>query len=165
MNEFVSVFAHGAAKRTGIKCGFAGQRQQSAHVHADQFAGGHANHRGQRAVHAQNFVILIMHDDEVGNGVKDFQPVAVRLFDASKEAGIFQCHGGVSGNGIEQVAIFDGERTVASRQAKQTGEISIGTGKPNHHQVAPAQGRGQLRTEQFGGSARNNRFSSLRSEF
>ena len=37
---------------------------KSAHVDADQFGGGDSDHGGQRAVHAQNFVGFIVHDDQ-----------------------------------------------------------------------------------------------------
>ena len=60
------------------------------------------------------------------------------LFDASEQARIFQGHGGVPGNGFEQVAVFGGERTSASGEAEQTGEVSVGSGKSNHYQVVPA---------------------------
>ena len=138
MNELVAVLAHGAAKRAGVKRGFVGKSQQSAHVDADQFAGSDADHGGQRAVYAQNFVGFVVHHDEVGDGVKNFQPVAIGLFDAGEQAGIFQSHGGVAGNGFQQVAVFGRERAGASGEAEQAGEFSIGAGKTHDHAIIPA---------------------------
>ena len=101
MNEFITVAATGAAERTGIEGGFAGQRQQGAHVDADQVAGRDPDHRRQRPVHAQHFVSFIVHHDVIGDGVKNFHPVPVGLFDAGEQASIFQGHGGAAGNGFD----------------------------------------------------------------
>ena len=61
---------------------------------------------GQRAVHAQNFVGLVVHDDEVGDGVENLHPVAIGLLDAGEQAGILQRHGGMAGHGFQKDAIF-----------------------------------------------------------
>ena len=66
-----------------------GQGQQSAHVDPDEFAGSNSDHGGKGAVYPQNLVGFVVHHDEVGDGIKDFQPVAVGLFDAGEQAGIF----------------------------------------------------------------------------
>ena len=44
---------------------------------------------------------FIVHYDEIGDGVEDFQPVPVGLVDAREQAGVFQRHGGVTGNGLQ----------------------------------------------------------------
>ena len=138
MHKFVAVFAHGAAKRAGIKSAFVSESQQGAHVDADQFAGRDSDHGCERTVHAQDFVGLIVHDDEVADGVEDFHPMAIRMFDAGEQPGIFQGHGGVAGYGFEQVAIFRGERTGAPGKAEQTGEFSVGPGKTHNYQIIPS---------------------------
>ena len=92
-----------SGRRAGIGlAAFAGQGQQRAHVDADQFAGGYADHGGQGAVDPQNFVGLVVHHDEIGDGVEDLHPVAVGLLDAGKQAGVFQRHGGVTGHGFQE---------------------------------------------------------------
>ncbi len=157
MHELIAVAAAGAAKRARIKCAFTRESQQRPHVDADQVTGSNADHGSQRAVDAQYFVGLIVNHNEVGDGVKDFQPVAVGLFDPGKQAGIFQSHGGVASNGFEQVAIFRRQRACKSGEAEQTSECPIGTGETHRHAVGPAQIRGQPRTEQFGGGASDDR--------
>ena len=107
--------------------------EQSPHVDADEFAGCNPDHRGQGSVNAQDLVGLIVDHDEIGDGVKDFQPVAVRLFNASEQARIVQGHGGVCGYSFQQIAVFGRERTGASGEAEQPSELSIGSRKPNRH--------------------------------
>ena len=124
MNELVAVFAHGAAKRAGIQRGFAGQNQQSTHVDADQFGGSNPDHRGQRAIHAQDLVVFIVDHNEVADGVKDFQPVAVRLLDASEEARIFQSDRSVSCNGVKQFLVLLQQRLTAISETQHTHQIA-----------------------------------------
>ena len=63
---------------------------------------------GQRAIHAQNIVLFVMHHDEVADGIEDFQPVPVGLLHAGKQAGILERDAGMAGNRAQQLLIFRG---------------------------------------------------------
>ncbi len=111
MHEFVRVFGHGAAERTRIGCNIAGEGHQSSHVDADQLRRWHSDHGGQRAIDAQHAIDFIVYDNEIGNGVKNLQPVTVRLLDTGEQARILQRHSGVTGHGFQENAILLRQRT------------------------------------------------------
>jgi hypothetical protein len=69
-------------------------------------------------------VLLVVDDDEVADGVEYFQPVTVRLLHAGEEAGILERDAGVTGDGAQQLMIFDGGRRAAVGKAKNTDEFS-----------------------------------------
>ena len=110
----------------------AGQSHQGPHVDADQFRRRNADHRRQRAVHAQHFVGLIVHHDEVGDGVEDLDPMAVRLLDAGEQPRILQRHRGMTRHGFQENSIF-GPQGEASRKDRAVQPI-----RRSRRAVAPA---------------------------
>ena len=50
---------------------------------------------------------FVMHDDEVADGVENFDPVAVRLLHAGKQAGVFESDAGMAGDGAQQLLVFE----------------------------------------------------------
>ena len=73
-------------------------------------------------------MLLVVHHDEVADGVEDFQPVAVSLLHASEEEGILERNAGVSGYGAQQLVIFHGGRRTAIGETKHADEFARGTG-------------------------------------
>ena len=110
MRELVGIVGHRAAERARVRRGFVGQGQQRAHIHADQFGGRNPDHRSQRPVHAQNLIRLVVHDDEVGDGIENLHPVTVRLLDTGEQSRVLQRHGGVPGHGLEEYPILRVQR-------------------------------------------------------
>ena len=118
MDEFVAVFAHGPAKRTGIQRGLAGQSQQSAHVDADQFVGATPIMAAR-----ERFTLSTLPDSSCTTmrsvmASKISSQCRLRLFDAREQARIFKGHGGVTGNSLQKIAIIGRERTAAPGKAQ-----------------------------------------------
>ena len=123
MHIFVETFP-GAAERTGVWGSAGSKGVQGAHVDADQVVGSYADEIGERAVDAKNVVLLVVDDDEVADGVEDFQPVAVGLLHTGKEAGILESDTGVTGDRSQQLPIFDAGRSATVGETKNTDKFS-----------------------------------------
>jgi hypothetical protein len=94
MHIFVETLA-GAAEGTGVRRSAGGKGFERPHVDADQLVGSDADEIGQRAIDAENVVLLVVDHDEVADGIEDFQPVAVGLLHASEQAGILERDAGM----------------------------------------------------------------------
>ena len=89
------------AEGTGVRGSGDGKSVERAHVDADQLVGSDADKIGERAIYAKNIVLLVMNDDEIRDGIKNFQPVTVGLLHAGEQARILERDAGVSGNGAQ----------------------------------------------------------------
>src|SRR5947209_9747607 len=85
LHEFISALHSVATEGTGARCGISSHCQQGAHSDADEFAGLNAYEIGQGTVNAKNTMLLVVDDDEVRDGVEDFNPVAVGLVHAGEQ--------------------------------------------------------------------------------
>ena len=113
------------------------QSFERAHVDADQLVGRKAHEISERAVNAQNVVLLIVHHNEVADRVEDLQPVPVGLLHPGKQTGIFQSDAGVTGDGPQQLVIFSARRAAAIGQTQDANEFSRGTCEPDQSAIRP----------------------------
>ena len=112
MHIFVETLA-AAAEGAGVRRSAGGKGFERPHVDADQLVGSDADKIGQRAIDAENVVLLVVDHDEIADGIEDFQPVAVGLLHAREQAGILERDAGMAGDGAQQLVIFDGGRGAA----------------------------------------------------
>src|SRR5580698_9012588 len=88
-----------------------------------------------------------MDDDEIADGVEDFEPVPVGLLHAGKEAGIFESDAGMSGNSTQQLMIFDGGRRAAIGKTKNADEFARGAGEADQGAIGPTESGRESCTE------------------
>ena len=136
MHKFVRLFGIGAAEWTGVGSGVTGQRHQSAHIHAQQFRLRYPDHRGQRAIHTHHSIGLIMHDNEIADGVKDLVRVTIRLFDAREQLRTLQGHGRVSRHALQKGAVFF--RSHCARKAENSRQFFVCARQANNRAIGPA---------------------------
>ena len=120
---FVNALA-GAAQGTGVRRSYGGKGVEGAHVEANQLVGSDADEIGEGAIDAENVVLLVVDDDEVADGIEDFQPVAIGLLHAGEEEGIFEGNAGVSGDGAKQLVIFDGRWAATVGETQHANEFA-----------------------------------------
>ncbi len=140
-----------AAEGAGMRRSRGGQRVERPHVDADQLLGGDADEIGQRAIDAQNVVLLVVHHDEVADGIEDFQPMAVGLLHAGKQAGIFQRDAGMAGDGAQQLAVGHGGRSAAVGEAQHAGQFARRARQTHQRAIAPSQTRGERASQHVAG--------------
>ena len=123
MHVFAETLA-GAAEGTGVGRRSGGKGVERPHIDADQLVGGEADEIGQGTIDAENIVLFVVDDDEVADGIEDFQPVAVGLLHACEQAGILESDAGMAGDSAQQLVIFDGGRGAAVGETKNADEFS-----------------------------------------
>src|SRR5258708_38822915 len=96
-----------------------------------------ADEFGQRTIDAQNISGLVVSDDEIGNGVEDLNPVAIGLLHAGEEAGVFEGDASLSGDGLEQLAVFLGQRLGAIYQAQRAEDLLFAALETGENDVIP----------------------------
>src|SRR5215468_7970181 len=90
VDVLIGAASSSVAKRTaGEKRALAGG-QQRPHVDSNQLLRLYPDEIGQGAIDSQHLSRLIVGDDEVRNGVEDFNPVAIGLLDAGQKARILK---------------------------------------------------------------------------
>ena len=102
---------------------------------------------GQRAVDPQDIAGFVVGDNEIADGVENLDPVPVGLVHARKQAGIFEGHRGVSGDGLKDLRIFVGRKRFAISQIQDAYQFSRRTQQPHQRGVGGAEFRGERRTE------------------
>ena len=150
MHVFVETVA-AAAEGTGVGRSAGGKGIERPHVDADQLVGGDADEIGEGAIDAKNVVLLVVDDDEVADGIENFQPVAVGLLHAGEEAGILERDAGMAGDGAQQLLIFDGGRDAAIGETKHADQFTRGTGEADQSAIGPSQAGGESGSEDIAG--------------
>src|SRR5215831_3202642 len=111
--------------------------------------GGDADEIRERTIHAEDVVRLVMNHDEVTDGVKDFDPVAVRFFHAREKTRIFKSDGGMSGDGAQELGIFDAGSRAAVCETKNTDQSTGRAGQADERAIEPSEGRGEFRPKEL----------------
>ena len=111
---------------------------------------------GQRAIDAQDVVLLVVDHDEVADGVEDLQPVAVGLLHAGKQAGVFERDAGMTGDRAQQLVIFGRRRRTAIGQTEHADQFSRGTRQPDQGAIGPSQSGGESGAQHVAGRGEGN---------
>src|SRR6185437_6487072 len=97
--------------------------------------------------------MLVVNDDEIGNGIEDFQPLTTRLSDPGEEPGVFQGHGSVNDQRLQQVEIAGREFMTHVRQRKNAQQVGISPLQTDQSRVLPSQSRSQFASENLNAAA------------
>src|SRR3989442_13008692 len=90
MHVFVRHIARATAEGTGAGRRIAASGQKRTHVQPNQLLWLNSDEVSQRPINAPNVAPLVMRNDEVGNRVKDLDPVAVLFLHSRGEKGILK---------------------------------------------------------------------------
>src|SRR6266705_2967277 len=102
MHVFVRHIARAAAEGTGAGRRIAASGQKRTHVQPNQLLWLNSDEVSQRPINAPNVAPLVMRNDEVGNRVKDLDPVAVCLLHSREEAGILKRYRCLPGDDLQE---------------------------------------------------------------
>ena len=130
---------------------------QRAHAQADQLGGGHADELGHAAIDAQNTPGLVVHHDEVADGIEDLNPLRVRLCHAAEKAGVVQGDGGIFGDRLQQFAIGPQQFAAIVGDQQQADQFIVDSLEPNCRQILPAETDGERSSDKVAGRSAANR--------
>ena len=118
-------------------------RDQRAHVQSNQLGRGHANELGHAAIDPQNVSGMVMHNDEVADGVENLDPLGIRLGHPAEKTGIVQGNRGISCDRLQQLVIAPDEFAATVGDQQQANQLVVGPLESNCRQILPAQTRGE----------------------
>ena len=90
---------------------------------------------------------FVVGHDEIADGIENLDPVPVGLVHARKQAGIFQGHRGVAGDGLQDLVVFVRTELFAISQAQDAYQFSRRAQQPHQGALASTQFGGQRWTE------------------
>ena len=155
MDVFVETLP-AAAEGTGVWRCCGRKRFEGPHIDADQLVRLDAYKIRQGAIDAENIVLLVVHDDEIADGVKHIQPVAIRLLHPGKETGVFESDAGVTGDGAQQLMILGARRRTAIGETENADQFSRGAGKSHQCAILPSEIGSQRRSENIACGGKRN---------
>ena len=99
-------------------------------------------------------LLFVVDDDEIGDGIENFDPMPVSLVHAREQAGVFQGYGRMCCQRMKEVAIQIRSGSSQIDQAQNADQFAIAASQPGDGQIFPAKREGDRSTEKrFGGAA------------
>ena len=125
VNEFFQRHSHVATKRTSPRLRRRLQEFHLADIPAHSFRGRHSQKIRERAVEAQHPPVMVVHHDEIGDGVKIFDPLFSRALDSREQSHVLERHRCMARQSFKQLAFRRRKFSPQIHQAKHAEQLAF----------------------------------------